>query len=252
MGIYDMMTGFGAHEVIIETPDHYKKLKDQSINEITDVIRVSQSRIRDLHNDNRIRYILLFKNQGLQAGASLAHSHLQLIATPITPKRVREELRGAENYYKIKERCIYCDIINDESVCQSRVVYENSAYLSFCPYASRFPFEVWILPKQHGIDFFSEAVEQTASLLAEQLKVIMQKLAIVLDNPQYNYVVHTAPNRFPRRGYWQTIEEDFHWHLEIMPKLTRIAGFEWGSGFYINPVSPEEAARSLREIKVEV
>lgn len=250
MGVYDMMTGFGAHEVIIETPDHKKSLKDQSIEEISNVIGVFQYRVEDLHRDTRIRYCLVFRNEGLQAGASLSHPHSQLIATPITPKRVREELLGAEAYFKLKERCIYCDILKEELDSGVRIIYENDAFLSFCPYASRFPFEIWLLPKEHDIDFFSERVKAKIHLLADQLKVTMQKLAKTLNNPQYNYLIHAAPNRFPRRGYWRTIDDDFHWHIEIMPKLTRIAGFEWGSGFYINPTSPEEAARSLREAKV--
>ncbi len=249
-GMFDMMTGFGAHEVIIETTGHKKTIKDQSIDEITDVIKVFQHRVEDLNNDARIRYILLFKNQGLQAGASIAHPHSQLIATPVTPKRVKEELLGAEDYFKVKERCIYCDIIKEEVASGKRVVCENDAFISFCPYASRFPFEIWLLPKEHGIDFFSESVKANVRLLAEQLKATMQKLALALDNPQYNYLIHAAPNRFPRRGYWRTIDEDFHWHIEIMPKLTRIAGFEWGTGFYINPTSPEEAAGHLRDAKV--
>ncbi len=250
VGMFDMMTGFGNHEVIIETPDHKKTVKDQSIDEIEDVIKVFQHRIEALHNDTRIRYILVFKNQGLQAGASLAHPHSQLIATPITPKRVKEELLGAESYFKLKERCVYCDIMKEEMASGERIVYENDAFVSFCPYASRFPFEIWLLPKDHGIDFFSENVKANARLLADQLKVTMQKLAQALDNPQYNYLIHAAPNRFPRRGYWKTIDEDFHWHIEIMPKLVRVAGFEWGTGFYINPTSPEEAAKYLREAKI--
>lgn len=250
VGMFDMMTGFGAHEVIIETPDHKKTLKDQSVDEIVDVIKVLQYRVEELHKDTRIRYCLLFKNQGLQAGASIAHPHSQLITTPITPKRVKEELLGAEEYFKLKERCVFCDIMKQEMDEGERIVYENDAYVSFCPYASRFPFEIWLLPKEHGIDFFSESVKANDRLLAEQLKVTMQKLALVLNNPQYNYLIHVAPNRFPRRGYWKTIDEDFHWHIEIMPKLTRIAGFEWGTGFYINPTSPEEAAKHLRDAKV--
>lgn len=250
VGMYDMMTGYGAHEVIIETPDHKKTVKDQSIEEIADVIRVFQHRVEDLHNDTKMRYILIFKNQGLQAGASIAHPHAQLIATPITPKAVKEELLGAEEYFKLKERCVYCDIMKDEMIVRDRIIYENDAFISFCPYASRFPFEIWLLPKEHGIDFFSESVKAKARLLADQLKVTMQKLALALNNPQYNYLIHAAPNRFPRRGYWKTIDEDFHWHIEIMPKLTRIAGFEWGTGFYINPTSPEEAAELLRSAKV--
>jgi UDPglucose--hexose-1-phosphate uridylyltransferase len=250
VGIYDMMAGYGAHEVVIETPHHNRAIKDQDIEEITNVLTVIQDRVEDLHRDMRMRYILVFRNEGYEAGASISHPHTQIIATPVTPKRVREELQGAEAYYKLKERCVICDIIQEELDKKVRLVFENEGYLAFCPYASRFPFEIWILPKTHGIDFYAREVRKSVTSLAICLKTVMQKLANALNNPQYNYIIHTAPNRFPRRGYWKTIEDDFHWHIEIMPRLTRVAGFEWGSGFYICPTPPEEAARYLREVKV--
>lgn len=249
-GIYDMIIGYGAHEVIIETPDHHKHIKDQSIDEIKDVILAVQHRIEDLHKDLMMRYILVFKNKGKEAGASLTHPHTQLIATPITPRIVKGELQGAEAYFRAKERCIFCDIMEEELSLSKRIVSENDGFLAFCPYASRFPFEICILPKAHDIDFHSEAVRKNAHLLAEILQITFKKLAICLNDPQYNYVIHTAPNRFARRGYWQTLNEDFHWHIEIMPKLTRVAGFEWGTGFYINPTPPEEAAKYLREAEI--
>ncbi len=248
-GVHDMMTSFGAHEVIIETPDHNRDIKDQTIDEISDVIRVLQYRIEELQKDERFRYILIFKNKGKEAGASIRHPHYQIIGLPITPKRVREELHGAEVYFKLKERCIFCDLIEQEKSWGERIIYENDGFISFCPYASRFPFETWILPKDHSIDFYSQKVKDKIRPLAEMLKVILSKLGNVLDDPEYNYVIHAAPNRFLRRDYWKTIEHDFHWHIELFPRLTRVAGFEWGSGFYINPTSPEKAAKYLKEQK---
>lgn len=248
-GLHDMMTNFGAHEVIIETPLHDKNMKDQTIGEISDVLRVLQLRVEDLHKDHRFRDVLIFKNKGKEAGASLAHPHHQIIGLPITAKRVREELQGAQFYFKLKERCIYCDLIAQEKSWEERLVYENDGFVSFCPYASRFPFEVWILPKEHSIDFYGQKVKEKVPDLADVLKVILVKFDGVLGNPVYNYIVHSAPNRFPRSGYWNTIEQDFHWHIELFPRLTRRAGFEEGSGFYINPFSPETAAKYLREQK---
>lgn len=245
-GIYDMMTGYGAHEVVIETPDHNRQLKDQEPHEIADVLTVIQDRVEDLHRDKRMRYVLVFRNEGYDAGASIAHPHTQIIATPITPKRVREELQGAEAYYKLRERCVICDIMQEEMDRKVRVVFENDGYFAFCPYASRFPFEIWVIPKGHGIDLYARPVRKSILMLAECMKTVVQKLAGALNSPQYNYIIHVAPNRFPRRGYWSTIEDDFHWHIEIMPRITRIAGFEWGTGFYINPTSPEEASDALR------
>jgi len=249
-GVHDMMTNFGVHEVIIETPDHKKEIKDQTPDEASEVITVLQRRVEELHKNDKIHHALLFKNKGKGAGATIAHPHHQLIALPITPKRVREELEGAKFYFKLKERCVFCDIIEQEKSWGERMLYENEGFVSFCPYASRFPFEVWLLPKEHSIDFYGQKAKEKTRLLAEALQVILKKYDKVLKDPAYNYIIHTAPNRFPRQDYWKTIEQDFHWHIELFPWLTRVAGFEWGSGFYINPVSPEMAAKYLREAKV--
>ncbi len=248
LGMYDMMTGFGAHEVVIETPDHYKTIQELTTEEIKDVMTLCQDRLEDLHKDFRFRYVLIFKNEGPLAGATLSHSHSQIIATPITPIRVKEELHGTEHYFKSKERCLYCDMIIQEKELGTRIVFENDYFISFCPFASRFPFEIILLPKQHQMDFY--ATRSHVHELASALKITLSKLAGALNKPQYNYIIHTAPNRFNRRGYWETIAEDYHWHIEITPRLTKIAGFEWGSGFYINPTPPEDAAKYLREINV--
>ena len=249
-GMYDMMSNFGAHEVLIETPFHEKEAKDQSIEEITDWLSVLQQRTEDLSKDQRFRHLLIFKNKGKAAGASLTHPHHQIMAIPITPKRVREELNGSYHYYSMKERCIYCDIINQEQFDGERIVYENEAYVSFCPYASRFPYEIWILPKTHEIDFYAKIVKDTLPLLAEMINVVLRKLSEVLGDPDYNYIFHNSPNRIPRRDYWHTIKDDYHWHIELLPKLTTIAGFEWGTGFFINSLAPEDAAKELREAKI--
>ncbi|MBI4397914.1 MAG: galactose-1-phosphate uridylyltransferase [Candidatus Omnitrophica bacterium] len=248
VGMYDLMAGFGAHEVVIETPDHHKAIHDLSIEEIKEVLTVYQNRLEDLHRDVRFRYVLIFKNEGPQAGATLSHSHSQIIATPVTPIRVKEELQGAERYFHHKERCLYCDVMHQEKDFGIRIVYENDYYISFCPFASRFPFELIFLPKYHQMDFY--ASRSHLHEMAQAFKITLDKLSLALNKPQYNYIIHTAPNRFSRRGYWHTIQEDFHWHIEIMPRLTKVAGFEWGSGFYINPTPPEDAAKYLREISV--
>jgi len=249
LGVYDLMSDFGAHEVVIETPDHNREVKDQTLQEISEVIRVLQLRVDALRKERKFRYILVFKNKGKRAGASLAHPHYQIIALPITPKRVKEELQGGEFYFRLKERCIFCDLIEQEKSEAKRIVYENEGFIGFCPYASRFPFEVWILPKDHAVDFNGPRAKEKVPFLADMLKVMLVKFDKVLKDPEYNYIIHAAPNRFPRGGYWKTIEQDYHWHIELFPRLTRVAGFEWGSGFYINPVSPEEAAEHLKNAK---
>ncbi|MBI1870007.1 MAG: galactose-1-phosphate uridylyltransferase [Chlamydiae bacterium] len=249
VGIYDRMNGIGAHEVIIETPDHDKKMQMHSIESLAKVFEAYRVRIKDLENDLRFKYILIFKNEGFSAGASLSHPHSQLIATPVTPKRVKEELQGAQEYFEYKDRCAFCDILIEEQTQKSRVVYENEHFLSFCPFASRFPFEVMVLPKRHDPDFHTVSSNELLGF-ADMMRFTLAKLAKALNKPQYNFVLHTSPVRWKRRGYWTTIDQDYHWHVEIMPRLTKVAGFEWGTGFYINPTIPEEAARFLQEAEV--
>ncbi|MBI4431054.1 MAG: DUF4931 domain-containing protein [Candidatus Omnitrophica bacterium] len=249
VGMYDQMSGFGAHEVVIETPNHDHKLHQLSTECLATVMRILQDRLQDLQKDIRLRYILIFKNEGSQAGASLSHSHTQLIATPITPIHLKQKLEGAESYFRLKERCVYCDIIEEEKQQNKRIIYENDGYLAICPFASCFPFEIHVFPKRHQSDFF--ASRDTNILLADMLKIVLSKVCAGLNNPPYNFIVNTAPNRFPRRGYWATLSEDFHWHIDIIPRLTKVAGFEWGSGFYINPTLPEEAAEFLAGLEVD-
>jgi UDPglucose--hexose-1-phosphate uridylyltransferase len=247
----DMMNGVGAHEVIIETPEHRKDLVDLPEDHIAVVVRTYRQRIVDLSGDDRFKYVLIFKNQGRAAGASLQHAHSQLIATPITPKRVKEELVGARQYFDYKRRCIFCDYIKQETeVFGDRLVAETAHFVALSPFAARFPFEMWILPRRHATDFVYINDDEVADL-ARMLKLILTKLRAALNDPPFNYVLHMAPFRRPRGGYWTTIEEDYHWHIELMPRLTRMAGFEWGSGFYINPTPPEVAAQVLRDTKVQ-
>jgi len=239
-GLYDKMNGIGAHEVIIETSDHTKELSELSESEIENVLWAYRERVVDLKNDSRFRYILIFKNQGEAAGASLEHSHTQLIATPIIPKVVTEELDGSLQHYRLKERCVFCDMIEQELREGKRLVSENEHFVSFEPFAPRFPFETWILPKAH-VSAFEDSQKSEFASLARALKDTLARIHKALNRPNYNFIVHSAPCRDSRLDY-------YHWHIEIMPKLTKVAGFEWGTGFYINPTSPEEAAQYLREI----
>ncbi len=238
-GLFDKMNGIGAHEVIIETPDHAQTLSDLPAKRIEDVLWAFRDRMLDLQRDRRFRYVLIFKNHGQVAGASLEHSHSQLIALPIVPKSVSEELEGSKNYYQYKERCIYCDIIRQERDSRVRVISENDGFLTVAPYAPRFPFETWILPKQHG-SAFEHSQTHMYETLARELKGLLVRVDAVLEKPGYNLVLHTSPVQEAHNDY-------YHWHLEMIPRLTKIAGFEWGTGFYINPTPPEEAARFLRD-----
>jgi len=249
MGVFDMMSGIGAHEVIIETPVHNLNIPDMPVEHIEKILWAYKQRIVALNKDPRYRYVLVFKNYGKVAGASLAHPHSQLISTPITPRYVKLELTNSRRYFLEKERCIFCDIIRQELSSGERVVYENEFFVAIAPFASRFPFEIWLLPRRHEYAFEVMPDEERV-LLAQCLKDVLGKLKKVLNDPPYNMVVHTAPNPVARPGkpdYWGTLKMDFHWHMEIIPRLTKQAGFEWGSGLYINPTSPEQAAKFLRD-----
>ena len=251
-GVYDVMRGIGAHEVIIESAAHRRDLDQLTDDEMHAVMRTYQGRINDLQQDPRFKYVLLFKNHGRASGASrIPHVRSQLIATPATPKRVKEELEGAKRYFDYRERCLYCDVIAQERESGARVTMESDHTIVLAPFASRFPFELCVLPKRHSCDF-SSATDEELRDIGRTLRQLLRRLKATLGDPPYNYILHTAP--FRRAGgpgaRWKTIKDDYHWHVEIMPRLTRVAGFEWGTGFYINPTPPEDAAKYLREAGV--
>ena len=249
-GLYDIMNGVGAHEIIVETNKHIENMADLSEGQITEVISCYIDRIRDLEKDERFKYVMIFKNHGWVAGAGrIKHSRSQLIATPVNPKRVKEELAGARQYYQYHERCIFCDLIKQELDSGERVIADFDGFVAVTPFAARFPFEVWILPKKHSCDFTSLDTPSRINL-GKLMKVVLSKLKKGLNDPPYNYVIHTAPFKRKKIGYWKSIDYDYHWHIEIMPRLTKVAGFEWGTGFYICPLPPEDAAKFLREVQV--
>jgi len=246
IGMYDKMNSIGATEILIETPEHNKRPEDMGFEQMVRIVRLYRERIADLEKDSRLRYTLIYKNSGKEAGEVYSHPHSQIIATPIIPKRVKEELDGAKQYYAYKERCIFCDMMREELRIGQRIIFETKNFVAFCPYAQRFSFEFWIMPKRHSCAFqeiYPDELEDFGLILF----TVMQKLLSVLKTPPYNYIIHSAPNRIPRRNHWHTLGEDFHWHVEVMPRLTRLSGFEWGSGFYVVTTSPEDAAKYLRE-----
>ncbi len=241
IGIYDQMNGVGAHEVIIETPDHLKDIVDLNNEEVAKIIFAYKQRCLDLKQDSRFKYILIFKNHGQSAGASLEHSHSQLIALPIVPKKIKEALRGAEKYFGFKERCVYCDLIDQELEAQERMICENENFIAFCPFAACTPFEIWILPKKHVSHFFN-IPEELVYEFSAMLKDVLLRLKKILTDPPFNFIINTAPIQHEQElGF-------YHWHMQILPKLTMAAGFEWGTGFYINPSPPEQTAKLLREV----
>ena len=249
IGRLDHMTGIGAHEVIIESPRHSDDLPTMTAGQVVDVLCTYAQRTCDLRRDERVRHMMVFRNYQAQAGASLSHPHSQLIALPFIPQLVKEKLASAREHYLRKERCIFCDLLEQELASPERVIYRNDHFVVLSPFAARFPFSVEIYPLEHCHDFvMMDSTKQYA--LADVLQYILQQYKTTLPDPAYNMTLQTSPSTSPRPGrpdYWGTIAYDYHWHLELFPRLTKMAGFEWGTGCYINPVSPEAAAEYLRE-----
>lgn len=248
VGIHDMVTGIGANEVVVESPDHVTDFSRLDVEQVELVLRTWRDRLVDLYQDQRFRYVLVFKDHGTLAGGStIEHVHSQIIALPATPRRVKDQLDGARNYYEYKERCIFCDILQDEQRTGERVLIDNERFTVFAPYASRLPFELRIMPRRHCYSF-AEATADEFRELAAVLRQTLAALSRALDDPPYNLVLHTAPNLLPHEGYWATVQDDYHWFLEVIPRVRRTDGFEWGSGFFINPVAPERAVELLKEV----
>ncbi|MSQ94500.1 MAG: galactose-1-phosphate uridylyltransferase [Gemmataceae bacterium] len=243
-GIYDKMNGIGAHEVIIECPFHEVSMANLSEEYVREILWVYRDRLVDLKKDRRLVYGMIFKNVGMAAGASLEHSHSQLIVTPIVPVNVWEEMNGSQEFFNYRGRCIYCDMIHQEHAAEKRIVLDTPNFVVFAPFASRFPFETWIVPKNHN-SHYENIQKNELDEMGTVLKTVLMKLEIALDKPSYNYIIHTSP-------FDSQAVPHYHWHMEIMPRMTRIAGFEWGTGFYINSVPPEQAAAYLREVEVDV
>ena len=253
-GLYDRMNGIGAHEVVIETPEHGKTLADLDENQLTEVLKAYRLRMLDLRNDSRFRYIFVFKNHAIGAAAKIPHSHSQLMAVPLIPPLVASELRSCREHYARKQRCLLCDLIRQEQATRERVVSDDGNFLVYTPYASRFPFELMIAPVAHSHDF-TQQNDQQLRLLAVALRSALLRIRAVLRDPPYSMILHSAPPmhlRWGRPDEWASLPSDYHWHIELAPKLTRVTGFEWGSGFYINPTLPEEAADFLRRADLTI
>ncbi len=238
-GMYDLINGVGMHEVVIESPEHDLHVGDMEVKQVEEILWAYRDRSIEMRKDRRLEYVMIFKNHLQDAGATLDHPHSQIIAMPIVPKRVQEELDGALRYFEYKERCVFCDMIDQELKDGLRIVTANEQFIVFFPYASRFPYECWVLPRHHTSNFH-DLQKNEVTEFAKALRETMHRLKVVLRDPPFNWMLHTTPLRDGDNAY-------YHWHMEIIPKLTRPAGFEWGTGFYINPTSPEDAAKFLNE-----
>lgn len=238
--VFTTISGYGSHEVIIETPQHNQTLATLPTEQVQLVLQAVLQRMRTLAQDHRIAFVQVFRNHGAAAGTSLIHPHSQLIATPIVPTNIREEIEEARRFYDDRVTCVYCYMLAQEMESGERMVFSTDHYAVFAPFASRFPFELMILPRQHSASFVAEAREEQIAALADVLRRTLLLLYRAANNPDYNAVLHTAPLRDSCMDY-------YHWHIEIVPRLTTPAGFELGSGIFITTAIPEETAAYLRE-----
>ena len=253
-GLYDKMRALGAHEVVVEHPDHSLPLSQQSDEHAAQVLRAYASRISDLKKDRRFRYVTVFRNQGTLAGQDLEHPHSQITATPFIPRRIGYELRSAQRYFDLKDRCLFCDILQQEMSQKARTVEWDDLFLAFCPFASRVPYETWLLPLEHHSAFSEHLASWDQQVrLARFLKSVLRRLESI--TPAYHLVLHTCPNlsaKFEKAGNWQTVSEDYHWHFEILPVVASTSKSYRLKEVYYNSVLPEAAAEELRSVAVAV
>jgi UDPglucose--hexose-1-phosphate uridylyltransferase len=249
-GIYDRMDATGAHEIIIETPEHARYLSQMPDEQIERVLEAYALRIADLKRDARFKYVAVFKNLGPQSGEEWSHSHSQVTATTFVPRRILYELRAAREWFRDRERCVFCDILRQEVRQKKRIVDNVGDYFAFCPYASRVPYEVWLMPRTHNHQFEAPTPGENRRHLATLLGRTLRRLLKISE--AYHMVVHTAPNTLQTKGelsdYWRTIAGDYHWHIEILPIVeTRSKSYSIKE-VYFNGLLPEEAAEHLREL----
>ncbi|MBI5415935.1 MAG: hypothetical protein HZA29_03885 [Candidatus Omnitrophica bacterium] len=248
-GLYEVIKNTGVHETVIETPVHVANTADLEISQIRDLIRIYAARFDALACDTHLVHVLAYKNYGLSRFMHHACSHI--MAMPVPSLEIMEKLSGARKYFEAHGHCVYCDLIRQELEAKKRVILETEHFLAVIPFAARFLFETWVLPKRHHCDF-ARGVEGREEDLAGMIKMVLRKFKQGFDDIAYNMVIQTAPFRRPQTdaGRWQTIEGDYHWHIEFIPRLTRMAGFEKGSGFYICAIPPEDMAEYLREVEI--
>ena len=253
-GIYDRMRSVGAHEVLIENPRHDGHLWNASDAEIEQFLLLVAHRIQDLKRDGRFKYVSIFKNHGTSAGQEFEHPTAQLTATTFVPRRVLYELRAGRDYFKQKERCVFCDIISQELQQDQRVLEVRGDFIALCPYAPRVPYETWIMPRSHDAAFERFGLARAGSMrdLGVLLRRTLQRIRSIAE--EFHLVLHTSPNTLhpsESLGYWKTIDEDYHWHIEILPIISAKAKSYTFKEVYYSPVASETAVVRLREAKIE-
>ena len=237
-----LITGFGKHEVIIESPVHNMFISSMTVDDIADLIRTYRERFDAIYQAAGIEHVIIFKNNGEGAGTSLLHPHSQIIGTPVTPLQVRHRIEEGMRYFDNTGRCLMCACLNDEISDGRRIVMDTPHFVTFVPFAALSPFHTWIFPKRHCATFGSINEEEITDL-ASHLKTILRKFYVGLEDPDFNYIIRSENPK-------ECASEYFHWYISIVPRLTQTAGFELGSGMYINASVPEEIADFLRKIKM--
>jgi UDPglucose--hexose-1-phosphate uridylyltransferase len=249
-GLYDKMRPLGAHEVIIETSDHASPISGRSEPAIAALLESWALRIADLKQDLRFKYITVFRNRGELSGQQIRHAHSELTATTFIPRRILYELRASQEYFERKERCVLCDIARQEEQEGTRVVDLSRQYMALCPFASRVPYELWIIPRYHHSSFETDLLRNRRHPeLAGILRRALARLEQVADS--YHLVLHTSPNtgvRSELSGYWRTIEDDYHWHIEILPITEKRSKSYSIKEVYFSSLSPEDAAARLKDL----
>lgn len=252
-GMYDLMNSLGAHEIVVETPQHGVSLAHLPAQHVSKVLEVCRDRILDLKQDERFRYVSLFKDQSWAAPSLHGHAHAQVLATPVLPVLVESEFRWSHFHFQKKDRCIFCDILRQEISDPKRVVDQDEDFIALCPFASRSPYEMWVMPVRHESSFEKDlkAAERLRAFSAFY-KLALQRIEKISES--LHVVVHTEPNLKARgwpQGWWETVTEDFHWHVEINPDVEGQRRYLGSGGFYFNPIPAEEAALVLRALAPE-
>lgn len=235
------ITGFGKHEVIIESPLHNMIISRMTVGDIADVIRIYRDRFDALYQEPGIEHVIIFKNYGEEAGTSLLHPHSQIIGTPVTPLQVRHRIEEGMRYFDNTGGCLMCASLNDEISDGRRIILNTDHFVTFMPFAALSPFHTWIFPKRHCATF-SSIKEDEINDLALHLKNILRKFYVGLEDPDFNYIIRSENPKECKSEY-------FHWYVSIVPRLTQTAGFELGSGMYINTSIPEESAEFLNKVR---
>lgn len=243
-GIYESTSGQGAHEVIVYTREHERDLALSTPEEAINLVRAFRDRMDEHTRHPRIEYVSVFCNHGREAGASLRHPHCQLLAIPVLPNQIVDELREAGYYHDTRAQCIFCAMLKQETEELVRIVWQNDAFVAFCPWASHTPFEIWIVPRRH-VARFENILHDEIPQLGIILREVLARLYFGLNNPPFNFFIHTAPSK-------RDVSRYYHWHLEIYPRLTQAAGFELSTGVMINTIAPEKAAAFLRSVRPDI